>query len=375
MLNLKNDVNSREELFEKKQRVVLYGAGAAAKLLLQSYYEIFPQESVEFIVDGNPELDGTDCVVNEHLRIKIVSLTHFCGIWSEKVRQFTFLFTPYYSLFFISQLDQIKELDQAEAYIYPFLAEKTPPGEFRLRETDRPRIPKVIHYIWLGGALPEEYRRNIDSWKRFCPDYEIVEWNESNYDFGKYQYVREALENRQYMYATDAARKDILYTYGGIYFDTDVEILKPIDDLLYQEAFIGIDDGGQLNSGSGLGAVKHNEIIREMLELYEKEVFVKADGSFNRTYNTFYETRLLIEKGFRVRNSYQKIGTMNCLPREVLMPEGVVGLRNCYTKNTRAHHKINPYNKKEIAAVQDRLYSDQACSRQGEDRLCSTTLF
>lgn len=362
MLNLKNDVKSLEELFEKKQRVVLYGAGAAARLLLQSYYELFPPESVEFLIDGNPGLDGTDCVVNEHIRIKVISLKHFCEQWGEKARQFTFLLTPYYSLFFIRQLDQVKELDQAEAYVYPFIAEKLPPGKFRLRETDRPRIPRVIHYIWIGGTeLPEEYKRNIESWRRFCPDYEIVEWNESNYDFGRYRYAREAMENGQYMYATDVARKDILYTYGGVYFDTDVEILKPIDDLLYQEAFIGIDDGGQVNSGSGLGAVKHHELIREMLELYEKEVFVKADGSFNRIYNTFYETRLLIEKGFRMKNAYQKIGSMSCLPREVLMPEGVVGLRSCYTKNTLAHHKINPYNKEEIAAVRDRLYSAKAC--------------
>lgn len=362
MLNLKNDVDSLEELFEKKQRVVLYGAGSAAKLLLQSYYELFPRESLEFIIDGNPDLDGMDCVVNDHLRVRIISLKHFCEMWGERARQFTFLLTPYYSLFFVKQLDQVRELDQAEAYVYSFIAEKTLPGEFCLRETDSPRIPKIIHYIWIGRArLPEEYQKNIESWRRFCPDYEIVEWNESNYDFGKYRYTWEAMEHRQYMYATDAARKDILYTYGGIYFDTDVELLKSIDDLRYQEAFIGIDDGGQVNSGSGLGAVKGHEMIREMLELYEREVFVKADGSFNRTYNTFYETQLLIEKGFRVKNGYQKIGTMNCLPREVLMPEGVVGLRNRYTKHTLAHHKINPYDEGEIRAVRDRLYSAGAC--------------
>ncbi len=359
MLNLKNDVASLRELFGKKQHVVLYGAGASTRLLLQSYYELFPEKSVEFIIDGNDKLDGKFCVVNKDIQIKIISLKYFCEKWGEKARQFTLLLTAYYSLFFIKDLDRIEALDQVEAYVYSFIAEKSAPEKFRLRETDKPRIPKIIHYFWLGdSALPDEYKRNIETWRKFCPDYEIMEWNESNYDFSRFRYAREALENKQYMYVTDVARKDILYTYGGIYFDTDVELLRPADDLLYHEAFIGIDDGGQVNSGSGLGSVKHNKMIRAMMELYEEIPFVREDGSFNQLYNTFYETKLLIENGFRIQNQYQKINTMDCLPREILMPEGVIGLHSNYTEKTVARHKINPYDKCEIAAVQARLYQD-----------------
>lgn len=360
MLNLRNDVASLRELFEKKHRVVLYGAGAATKLLLQCYYNLFPIESLEYIVDGNSSLDGTYCVVDKNITIKIISLKHFCELCKNS-QTFTLLLVPYYSLFMIKELDLVKELDQVEAYVYTFIADKSSPGKFLLRETGIPRIPKIIHYFWLGESkLPREYERNIESWRKFCPDYEILEWNEQNYDFSKYRYTKEALEHKQYMYATDMARKDVLYRYGGIYLDTDVELLKPLDDLLYHEAFIGIDDGGQVNSGSGLGAVKQNEMIREMWALYENEIFANADGSLNLTFNTFYETRLMIEKGFRIGNHCQKIGTMRCLPREVLMPGGVIGLRDDYTERTIAHHKINPYNREEIAAVQERLYSAEA---------------
>lgn len=359
MLQLKNDVKSLRELFEKKQHVVLYGAGASTKLLLQSYGDMFPGKSLEFIIDGNDKLDGTYCVVKEDLKVKIFSLTHFCEMWGEQAGRFTLLMTPYYSLHFIRQLDQTAALDGVETYVYSFIAEKAPVGEFSLRETEKPRIPKKIHYFWIGDAkMPEEDRKNIESWRRFCPDYEIIEWNESNYDFSKCRYVREALQHKQYMYATDAPRKDVLYQYGGIYLDTDVELLKPLDDLLYHEAFIGIDDGGQVNSGSGFGAVKHNEMIKDMLDLYEDISFVKKDGSFNGHYNTFYETRYLIERGFKIRNQYQKIGTMDCLPREVLMPEGVIGLRDHYTGRTIARHKINPYDKNIIASVRNRLYGN-----------------
>lgn len=360
MLQLKNDVSSLKELFEKKQHVVLYGAGASTKLLLQSHGDMFPERSLQFIVDGNDKMDGTYCVVGQDLRIKVLSLKHFCEIWGEgEIKRFTLLMTPYYSLHFIRQLDQIAALDGVEAYVYSFIAEKASVGEFSLRETKEPRIPKIIHYFWIGDAeMPEEDKRNIASWRKFCPDYEIIEWNESNYDFSKYRYVQEALEKKQYMYATDAPRKDVLYRYGGIYLDTDVELLRPLDDLLYHEAFIGIDDGGQVNSGSGLGAAKHNALIKDMLDLYEDVSFVKEDGSYNSYYNTFYETKYLIENGFKIGNRYQKIGTMDCLPREVLMPEGVIGLHDNYTEKTIARHKINPYDKSLIAPVRERLYAD-----------------
>lgn len=359
MLQLKNDVKSLRELFDIKPHVVLYGAGASTKLFLQSYYDMLPEKSLEFIVDGNDRLDGRYCIAGGNIRVKIISLKHLCEIWGERVRQFTFLMMPYYSLHFIRHLDQMVELNGVETYVYSFIAEKSPVQRFQLRETKNPQIPKIIHYFWIGdSSISEEDKKNIESWKRFCPDYEIIEWNESNYDFSRYRYAREALEKKQYMYATDAPRKDVLYQYGGIYLDTDVELLKPLDDLLYHKAFIGIDDGGQVNSGSGLGAVKHNEVIKDMLDLYEELSFVREDGSFNSYYNTYYETKYLIENGFRIQNQYQRIGTMDCLPREVLMPEGVIGLHNNYTKNTIARHKINPYDKSIIAAIQDRLYAD-----------------
>lgn len=357
MLELKNDVRSLEELFEKNRHVVLYGAGASARLLLQSKGRLFPQDSLEYIVDGNENLDGVCLEIDEKIRIQVISLKHFCEMWGEKVRRFTFLFTPYYSLFMVKQLDAVEALNGMKAYIHPFIVEQTPNQDFPLRSTDKALIPKKIHYFWLGHTkMPEEYQKNIESWRYFCPDYEILCWNESNFDFGEYPYAREAIEYGQYMFATDVARKKVLYDHGGIYFDTDVELLRPIDDLLYNEAFIGIDEGGQLNSGSGLGAVKHNCIIRDMLELYEEKHFAEKDGSFNMYYNTFYETQYMIKKGFELGNRYQKIESVSCFPRTVLMPGGVVGLQDMYTEKTMADHKINPYDQSEVAAVRKRMY-------------------
>lgn len=360
MLNLQNDVESLKELFEKKQRVVLYGAGASARLLLKSYRDIFPENSLEFIIDGSQAMDGRYCVVDDDLKIRIISLKHFCDLYSGKTELFTLLLTPYYSLFIIKELDRLEALDGVEAYVHSFIVNRTPPGRFSFKCLDKPVIPRILHYFWLGGSrMPQEYEKHMESWRRFCPDYEIMRWDESNYDFSKYRYAREALESRQYMYATDVARKDILYRYGGIYFDTDVELLRPVDDLLYQEAFIGIDDGGQLNSGSGLGCVKHSRIVGEMLELYRDKAFINEDGSFNLHYNTLYETELMIGKGYKIKNEYQRIQGMSCFPREVFMPRGTVGVYDNYTDRTVSDHKINPYDQSPIKAVRDRLYRGQ----------------
>ena len=115
-------------------------------------------------------------------------------------------------------------------------------------------IPKVIHYCWFGGnPLPESAKKCIDSWKKYCPDYEIVEWNENNFDISKNQYCREAYEAGKWAFVSDFARFDIIYKYGGVYFDTDVEVIKPIDSLIEQGAFMGVERNKPINVAPGLG--------------------------------------------------------------------------------------------------------------------------
>lgn len=355
MLALKDNVSDMEELFSMNKKIILYGAGASCELILQAYYGQGLGDKLAFIVDGNEELDGKECAVSEKIRVKILSLNHFIRVWQGRMEQFVMLMTPYHSLGFIPQLDEIRELDGLTTYLFSMIVNKKLPGEFPLRSLDHPVIPKKIHYIWIGDKeLPGEDRRNIEGWRRFCPDYEICLWNEENYDFHGNRYVHEAIMNRQYMYATDYVRKDILYRYGGIYFDTDVELLAPIDDLLYNEAFIGIEDGAQLNSGSGLGAVAGHPLMRELRDIYEEIAFIDENGRPNYHYNTYYETKYMLNRGFQLRNIYQNIDGVICFPREVLMPEGVVGLRDAYTKRTLANHKINPCDKTERRKLLER---------------------
>ena len=103
-------------------------------------------------------------------------------------------------------------------------------------------IPKIIHYCWFGGnPLPELAIKCIESWKKYLPDYEIKEWNESNFDINCCAYVREAYEAKKWAFVSDYARFWILYQHGGLYFDTDVELIKSIDDLIVKGAFMGCE--------------------------------------------------------------------------------------------------------------------------------------
>ncbi|MBR4241618.1 MAG: hypothetical protein IKR97_05300, partial [Eubacterium sp.] len=103
-------------------------------------------------------------------------------------------------------------------------------------------IPKKIHYCWFGGnPLPDSVLKCIESWKHFCPDYEIIQWNEENYDINKFQYAKEAHDAKKWAFVSDLARLDIVYNEGGIYLDTDVELIRSLDSLLDNKCFLAIE--------------------------------------------------------------------------------------------------------------------------------------
>ena len=129
-------------------------------------------------------------------------------------------------------------------------------------------IPKIIHYCWFGGnEIPEHDKKCIESWKKYCPDYKIIRWDESNYDYKKNSYMREAYEAKKWGFVPDYARLDIVYEHGGIYLDTDVELVKNIDELLEHKAYMGFEVGGEFVSpGLGFGAEKNFPLFKKMME-------------------------------------------------------------------------------------------------------------
>lgn len=115
-------------------------------------------------------------------------------------------------------------------------------------------IPKIIHYCWFGkGEKSILIKKCMNSWKKYCPDWEIVEWNEDNFDVDFCAYSSNAFKKKKYAYCSDVARLKIIYENGGIYLDTDVELLAPLDDLLENKAWFAYGTNTEINTGSGFG--------------------------------------------------------------------------------------------------------------------------
>ena len=205
-------------------------------------------------------------------------------------------------------------------------------------------IPKKIHYCWVGGApKPESVLVCINSWKKYCPDYEIIEWNETNYDFTKNKYMQQAYENKKWGFVPDYARLDIIYEHGGIYLDTDVELIKSFDDMLQYPAFMGFEETGTgeyfVNCGHGFGAEPHHEIIKSARDLYDKLSFIKEDGTLNMLASPFYTTQSLKKFGLVQKNKQQELPNMIVFPSEVLCPKNfMTGKVNITKKSVSIHH-------------------------------------
>ena len=160
-------------------------------------------------------------------------------------------------------------------------------------------IPKVIHYCWFGGnELPELAMKCIDSWKKFCPDYEIKQWNEKNYDLDSSRYIKEAYKNKKWAFVSDYARLDIIYNNGGIYLDTDVELIKPLDLLCKDKCYFGEETIGYVNTGLGFGAEKNNYVIRKLLDEYNGCHFKKENGMYDMEPCPVKNTRPLAGFGY-----------------------------------------------------------------------------
>lgn len=202
-------------------------------------------------------------------------------------------------------------------------------------------IPKIIHYCWFGGnQLPELAQKCIDSWRKYCPDYVIKEWNESNFDLEYCDYVREAYEAKKWAFVSDVARLYAMVTEGGIYMDTDVEVVKSLDSLLQYQAVSGFETRDRIPTGL-MACEKGNRMFRELLDEYVNSHFILADGSLDKTTNVIRITKACMKYGFVPDNTKQTINTFTLLPCEYLCPKDAFTGKVTLTSNTLVIHHFN----------------------------------
>lgn len=208
-------------------------------------------------------------------------------------------------------------------------------------------IPKVIHYCWFGkNPLPPLAVKCIESWKKYLPDYEIKEWNEDNFDVNIIPYTKEAYEAKKYAFVSDYARFWILYRYGGLYFDTDVEVIKPMDKIIARGPFMGCEnevgrDGAAalaVAPGLGLGVTPGLGLYKEMLDLYATLHFVRSDGSLNQKTVVQYTTEILCRHGLENANEIQKCAGIWIYPKEYFCPLDYDTKKRFDTENTYTIH-------------------------------------
>lgn len=203
-------------------------------------------------------------------------------------------------------------------------------------------IPKIIHYCWFGGGKRDALTEKcIASWKTYCPDFEIVEWNESNYDVQAMPYVREAYRYKKWAFVTDYVRLDVVYEHGGIYLDCDVELIKPIDELLQYDAFFGFENGGNINTGVGFGAKKGNQLVWALLRDYQNLPFVLENGELDETPCPVRNTVTLQKLGLQKNNKLQVMEQAIFLPTNYLCPVDFVTGQCTITEQTLAIHHYN----------------------------------
>lgn len=201
-------------------------------------------------------------------------------------------------------------------------------------------IPKVIHYCWFGGnPLPELTKECIKSWKMYCPDYEIKEWNEYNFNINCCDFVKEAYEAKKWSFVSDYARLYIIYHEGGVYLDTDVELIQNIDSFLENKCFLGEEKSGFVNTGIGFGAEKNNMIVKEMLDEYDGKHFKLNDKVLDTTPCPQKNTAPLLKYGYKYSGTdIWKDKNVTVYPPEFFSPMDYETGRIEITDNTKSIH-------------------------------------
>lgn len=206
-------------------------------------------------------------------------------------------------------------------------------------------IEKKIHYCWFGkNEKPQSVILCINSWKKFLPDYEIIEWNETNFDIHCYPYVSEAYSQKKWAFVSDVARLKVVYENGGIYFDTDVEVIRSFDDLLNQNFFLGRESQDRVASGLGFGAEKNSPIIKAMLDIYNDKHYILPNGKRNPFVCPDFNTKALIDLGLKFTTGIINFKNGSIYPEEYFSPLSVKDGKLRITENTYSiHHYDNSW--------------------------------
>jgi len=332
------------ETFEQNmidKNIVLVGVGKnAAKLILNRGWK------VSYAVDNDITKQGK----NNELGIAIHSVSYLKKhVYNEDT---LFVITPWRYLDLLKQIEELGICDSSQVLIYNYMlalqwdidrinANKKKPVVF---SQGQQVIPKIIHFFWFSDdPFPDEVSKCIQSWKKFCPDYKIIKWNLNNYKTDN-AFFNEAISQKCWAFASDFARCDVVYRYGGVYLDSDVELISSLDDLLCDEGFFCFESPVGVDPGSGFGGVQNNSIIGEICQQYETIHFINEDGSYNKISILNQFSSVLEKHGMVKTGEYQNIEGISIYPPLVMSPYSyMTGLTTVDNTTHGIHHWVSAW--------------------------------
>lgn len=206
------------------------------------------------------------------------------------------------------------------------------------------KIPKIIHYCWFGpNPIPETEKKCIESWKKFFPDFELKFWNEDTFDFSSAPlFARQAYEHKKYAFVSDYVRLKVLYDYGGIYFDTDVEVCASFNSIINNDidGFLGFENSKRVGTATMAFIPKH-PFIKKFLQYYSEHPFIDKNGNANIIANVLILTDILTEYGLVSNGQQQNINEVIVYPRDWFAPKKINNTDFNITSNTLAIHKFS----------------------------------
>ena len=319
---------------EKGYQVVCVGAG----LMFKKFFDEPEGKSIAAIVDGvadnSPDKVGKNVEIGENsFRVDLPK-----SFASDEKKILWFITTKYFDELLIQLSSLLKNDDRCVLLVditYSVARKNLTKrnAELIIHNDGVRKIPKVIHYCWFGkNKIPDEYQKWMSSWKTYCPDYEIMEWNDNNYDVNAIPYIAQAYEAKKYAFVSDYARLDVIYKYGGVYLDTDVELLKNLDPLLCQNGFLCFESDNFVATGLGFGAVKGQPVIKAFMDDYQENQFSLE----NMETCPVKQTRILEKMGLKRNGEFQQIDGINVYPQPLLNPmvsyrtKEILSLSNSY---------------------------------------------
>lgn len=313
----------------KDKKIIQFGASSAWNY----YFNIFPDAFEQivkrtcFIVDNDIRKQGKEFEIAEHyLQVKNPK-----EIFKERNCVILITVSMAYQENICEQLSNMNLPDDVQCFSLPLMIENEADTNnecverYFKKHTKRLNVPR-IHTFWFSGEeKPELYTKCLQSWHKFCPEFEIIEWNTQNYDVNKNAYMREAFEYKKWAFISDYARLDVIYQYGGIYMDMDVELVASLAPLLNAESFFCRQEDGLVELGSGFGAPKGDLLIKEMIDTYAERKLIMDDGKIDMTSQPEWLNNVLVKNGIGKGHDSQIVNNRLVLSNDYI---------TCYSGNS-----------------------------------------